>query len=164
MCVLWVGMKITESYNENTHFQGGIGEPKRPFGIRSHNYSRQNLGLWKFFAKRCSDWLKHRTTNSPCYMKSDVSLREIFDFFHTMTRVEMRLLRFSVGADLREKSSIVGRLLWNRNIFFSPSDYHSTDKMYCVKGKKEKRMCILVVWVRFLFSVVRQMLMWKRHL
>jgi len=106
MCVLRGEKKIFENVHENTHFQSGIGEPKIAFGCRSHNYSRHFLGLSHFFAKKCSDWFLRRTIFSRYCMKSDVSLREIFDFFHTLSRVEMSVLRFGVGGDLREKSSI----------------------------------------------------------
>lgn len=73
------------------------------------------------------------------------------------------MLVLCLEANFRKKSSINVWLPLNCNISFSASDSHNTDKMYCVKGKREKKMFSFIVWLSFLFSVERQMLEYSVH-
>ena len=158
MYVMLSGEEFIERDSVNTHFLSCISKPKRPFGIRSHNYSRRNLGLSRFFAEKWLDRFLSRIECHSWYPWQTLCLREIFDFLRTRLERRSVMLVLSLEAKNRKKSSINGRLPWNCNIFFDRSDSHNTDKMYCVKGKREKKMYSFIVWASFLFSVERQML------
>lgn len=164
MLVMRSGAEFIERGSVNTHFLTSVSEPNRPFGCESHNYSCKNLGLSRFFAEKWLDRFLSRIECHSWYPCQTLCLRGIFDF--SRTRLEWRsvMLVLSLEGQNPKKSSINGRLRWNCNIFFSPSDSHSTDKMYCVKRKREKKMYSFIVWASFLFSVERQMLEWTEHL
>ena len=163
MWVMRSEAEFIERDNENTHFLSCISEPKRPFGSRCHNYSCRNLGLSRFFAEKWLDRFLSRIECYSWYPCQTLCLREIFDFLRTRLERRSVMLVLSLESENRKKSSIDGRLRRKGNISFLRSDSHSTDKMYCVKGKREKKMYSFIVWASFLFSVERQMLKWRER-